>query len=150
MRAEEFRGHALAGTVGHVGLRQSMSMLVDGLGWRLDRYEETIEPVIAARDTETGLGMVQAGGVIGQRQTAIGTVAGKEVASFDLEMSAGAQPIDSITITGEPTVRQVIEGGINGDTGTEAMIVNLVPVVASAAPGLLTMRDLYPVTCRIG
>ena len=38
------------------------------------------------------------------------------------------------------TVR--IEGGIHGDIGTTAMIVNSIPKVINASPGLHTMRDL--------
>lgn len=150
MTVAEFRARADAGTLGHVGLRQSAAMLADGLGWRLDAYRETLDPVVAERATNTGLGTVPTGGVIGQRQTATGSAGGRELVRFDLEMSAGAEPVDAIAIDGEPPVRQVIEGGINGDIGTEAVIVNLVPVVSAAAPGLLTMRDVYPLACAGG
>lgn len=149
MTADEFRERAAAGTLGHVGLRQSAMMLADGLGWALASYAETLDPVIAATETETGLGAVPAGGVIGQRQLAVGSAAdGRELIRFELEMSAGATPVDAIEIDGEPSIRQMIEGGVHGDVGTEAVIVNLIPVVSSAPPGLLTMRDLFPLTAR--
>jgi 4-hydroxy-tetrahydrodipicolinate reductase len=148
MTVEEFRARAAAGTIGHVGLPQSVAMLADGLGWRLDTCAFTLDPVVADRETVTGLGAVAAGAVIGQRQTATGIVSGENVIRFELQMSAGAQPLDAVEIEGEPFIRQVIEGGVNGDTGTEAVIVNLVPVISVAGPGLITMRDVYPLTCR--
>ncbi len=62
-------------------------------------------------------------------------------------MSAGAQPTDTIDIFGEPDVHQQISAGVNGDIGTEAVIANLVPVIAAARPGLLTMADVVGVRC---
>ena len=41
---------------------------------------------------------------------------------------------------------QVLIGGVHGDIGTAAMVVNLIPKVLIAKPGLLTMKDL-PVPC---
>ncbi len=59
-----------------------------------------------------------------------------------LDMYAGAPAQDEIVIAGEPGLRSRIEGGLNGDVGTVGVIANLVPVVAAAGPGLLTMRDV--------
>jgi 4-hydroxy-tetrahydrodipicolinate reductase len=148
MTVDEFRARADAGTLGHVGLRQSASMLAHGMGWTIDSYSETLEPVIATEPITTGLGEVPAGVCIGQQQVAIATSGGRKVIRYELQMSAGADPFDEIEIEGEPPIRQRIEGGVNGDIGTEAVIVNLIPVISAAAPGLLTMRDLYPLTAR--
>jgi hypothetical protein len=57
-------------------------------------------------------------------------------------MSAGAESVDEIEIVGEPSVSQRISGGVNGDIGTVAVISNLVPAVAAAPPGFLTMSDV--------
>jgi 4-hydroxy-tetrahydrodipicolinate reductase len=35
-----------------------------------------------------------------------------------------------------------IPGGIHGDVATTALVVNSIPKVLAAAPGLRTMRDL--------
>jgi 4-hydroxy-tetrahydrodipicolinate reductase len=148
MKVEDFRARAAAGTLGHVGLRQSALMLADGLGWTIDAHDERLEPVIAERDTDTGLGPVPAGGCLGQRQVAVASANGREVIRYEVQMSAGASTVDEIRIEGEPPIRQFVEGGINGDIGTEAVIVNLIPVISAARPGLLTMRDLYPLTAR--
>lgn len=138
----EFERRAEHGGVGHVGLRQSAHLVADRLGWRVDRYEERIEPVVAGQATETGVGTVAPGDVLGQRQRVLVTSAGREVIRYDLEMSAGAAASDAIEIDGEPVVRQHIDGGVNGDLGTVAVIGNLVPVVAGARAGLLTMTDV--------
>lgn len=53
---------------------------------------------------------------------------------------------DSIEINGIPPIHQKIIGGVHGDVGTAAMVVNLIPIVINARPGLLTMKDL-PVPC---
>ena len=149
LSVDEFRARAAAGTLGHVGLRQSALMLADGLGATIDEYSETIEPVIAQAAVATALGEVPAGACVGQRQVAIASTNGRPVIRYELEMSIGATPFDEIEIDGDPPVRQRIEGGVQGDIGTEGVIVNLIPVVSAAAPGLLTMRDLFPVSGRL-
>ena len=52
----------------------------------------------------------------------------------------------SIKIKGIPNIYTKIIGGVHGDLGTSAMVVNLIPKVHHAKPGLLTMKDL-PVPC---
>ncbi len=37
-----------------------------------------------------------------------------------------------------------IIGGINGDIGAVAIIINMIPKVLNAGPGLYTMKDLLP------
>jgi 4-hydroxy-tetrahydrodipicolinate reductase len=41
---------------------------------------------------------------------------------------------------------EVTLSGTNGDIATAAVAVNAVPRVVAAPPGLVTMRDLPPVT----
>jgi 2,4-diaminopentanoate dehydrogenase len=144
MTKAEFVALAEAGRIGHVGLRQSALLVAGRLGWQVDDYTEQIEPVIAETPVQTGLGRIAAGGVIGQRQQAGVISGGHQVLRYDLQMSAAAPATDSIEIDGDPPLRQHIPGGINGDIGTAAVIANLVPVVASARPGLLTMAEILP------
>ena len=141
----EFERRATMHEVGHVGLRESAEMVCHSLSWSIDSYDETIEPVIARDDTHTGVGVVRAGDVIGQRQAVEVRMRGEVVLSYKLQMSAGAQDLDAIDIQGQPAIHQRIVGGVNGDLGTEAMIANLVPVVAAARPGVLTMADVVPI-----
>jgi hypothetical protein len=147
MTEGEFRALAERGAIGHVGLSQSAHLVADGLGFQVTDYRETIEPVLATRATATGLGTVAAGDVLGQHQTATLLDGDRPVVSFTQVMAAGRTPVDVIEIDGEPPIRQRIEGGVNGDIGTEAVIANLVRPVLEARPGLRTMRDIMPLAC---
>jgi len=143
----EFRRLAAEGRLGHVGLRQSVDLVAHRLGWKVDTVTVSLEPIVAGSPVSTPFGIVPTGAVLGQHQIAVGAVAGREVIRLELVMGAGQTPVDEIFIAGEPAVHQVIEGGLNGDIGTEAVIVNLVRPVFSAPPGLLTMADLVMVAC---
>ncbi len=147
LAAEDFRARAAAGTLGHVGLRESASLVCACLGWPADDYTETIEPVLAPEPVSTGLGVIPEGRVIGQLQTVTVRSGGEVVLRYRLQMSAGAPPRDAIDIFGEPDVHQQISSGVNGDIGTVAVIANLVPVLVAARPGLLTMADVVGAHC---
>lgn len=142
MTKAEFEEGAQFGKIGHVGLAQSAHLLADGLGWQIDGYTEDLEPVLAETRTQTGLGMVEPGRVIGQHQHAVARVANRTAIDYQLWMYSGCEGVDRITIKGEPNLSQVIEGGINGDIGTEAVVSNLVGQMSAAEPGLLTMSRL--------
>jgi len=87
---------------------------------------------------------VEKGYSLGLRQSARGLVSGNEVVRLDLEMSLGAHdPHDLVEINGSPPIRAVIEGGIQGDAATAAIIANCLPAIArSRLTGLLSMREL--------
>lgn len=143
----EFRRLADDGAIGHVGLRQSASLVANLLGWNVEAYSESLEPVLAQHDTMTSQGPIGSGKVLGQRQVAILRSGGKAVITYQLEMSVGAADSDSIVVHGEPPIHQCILGGINGDVGTRAIVSNLVTAVSAARPGLLTMADLLSLYC---
>jgi hypothetical protein len=54
------------------------------------------------------------------------------------------EPYDSVHILGTPEIRLRIEGGVAGDQATAAVLVNSVPAVIGARPGLATVKDLPP------
>jgi hypothetical protein len=147
MSEGEFEARASAGRLGHVGLRQSAHLIAETLGWGNPSYEESLLPVVASEDTATPIGSVRAGDVLGQRQVATLSADGTERLRLTLEMYAGASGEDRIEIRGEPSIRQAIAGGVNGDIATAALICNLVSPVERARPGLLTMADLLPLAC---
>jgi 4-hydroxy-tetrahydrodipicolinate reductase len=132
------------GGIGHVGLRESVFMIADTLGWRLGNVSETIEPVLAKERMKTEFFSVDRGYVAGVRQSAVGLMSGKEAIRLDLEMSLNARdPHDSIEIDAQPPVKLVIPGGVAGDVATASIMANCVMAVArSRQVGLLTMRDL--------
>jgi 4-hydroxy-tetrahydrodipicolinate reductase len=129
---DEFRRRANEGRIRHVGLEESLRLIAYGLGWQLDRVEETVEPALASAGVASGV-----------HQVARGWIGGRDVLHLDLEMASGAtDPRDEIVIEGKPPVSVVIRGGVQGDIATAAITVNAVPAVASARPGLLTMAEL--------
>jgi len=128
---------------GHVGLKESISMITDALGWKLDRMElDPVEPVIAKARVESEAIQVEPGKVAGLKQCARGLKEGKEVITLDFQAYMGAEEYDSITIEGVPSIHMKIAPCVHGDIGTVAIIVNSIPKVINAQPGLVTMKDL--------
>ena len=139
-----FQRGATDGAIGHVGLRESVFMVADTLGWRLEDVVETLEPVIATDRKKTEFYSVEKGYALGLKQTARGVMNGQEVIRLDLEMSLGARDArDLIEIDAKPPIRLIIPGGIQGDVATASIMANCVPAIArSRQTGLLAMRDL--------
>ena len=144
LSVEGFQRGANDGAIGHVGLRESLLMIADTMGWRLDDVAETLEPLIAQGRHKTEYFSVERGYVRGLRQSVRGVSAGRAVVRLDLEMSLGADdPRDVIRIDGTPPVEVRVPGGIEGDQATSAIVTNCIPAVSrSRAVGLLSMRDL--------
>jgi 4-hydroxy-tetrahydrodipicolinate reductase len=131
------------GTFGHIGLRESLLMLADGLGWTLDDLDETLEPVVAERVVETPFLTVQPGEVAGIHHAIVGYRRGAVALSLDLKMYVGAEDSrDAVKVDGDPPIDLVVRKGIFGDTATVGALVNTAPLVLEAAPGLRTMKDL--------
>jgi len=129
---------------GHVGLEQSIAMIADALGWKLDKIEiDPVEPVIAKKYVESEAVKVKPGQAAGLRQRARGVKKGKETITLDFQAYIGAgEEYDSIIINGVPNIKQRIQPCVHGDIGTIAMIVNTIPKVINSPAGLLTMKDL--------
>ncbi|GAB4208138.1 MAG: oxidoreductase [Roseiflexaceae bacterium] len=139
----EFEEKVREGAVRHVGLPESLHMLATSLGWTLDAQENIIQPVITDHPVATEIVQVEAGQVVGVRQVASGFQAGREVLRLELRMYLGApDPQDTVEIDGEPPVHMTIPGGLHGDYATAAMVVNAIPSIRRASPGLATMADL--------
>jgi 4-hydroxy-tetrahydrodipicolinate reductase len=136
---EEFAAGVAAKRLGHVGLSESAALITLGLGLSIDEITESIEPVIAEKETDG----VAPGRVLGLHQIAL-VQAGDEVrVTLDLTMAVGAaSPADSIEIDGDPPVRLTVTGGFHGDRATVGTVVNAVPFVVSATPGLKTVVTL--------
>jgi 4-hydroxy-tetrahydrodipicolinate reductase len=142
---EQFEELVQAGTVRHVGLPESAQAVAAAFGWRLTELRDEIEPVVAERPTCGALGEIAAGAAAGVRQRATGFVDGREVVDLTLEMAVGlADPRDEVTLGGDPDVSMIIPGGLHGDIATAAVVVNAIPLVARAAPGLRVMAELPP------
>ena len=140
---EEFEQRKSAGKLGHIGLRESALLVADGLDWKLDRVQETLDPVIASRPVKTPYFEIAAGQVAGIHHTVRGFTDGRERLVLELKMYVGAEePHDAIHVQGDPDVDLVIRGGVFGDTATVATLINAIPLVRAAPPGLHTMKTL--------
>ncbi|MFZ5647885.1 MAG: 2,4-diaminopentanoate dehydrogenase [Bacillota bacterium] len=145
---EEFKKGLENGTiVGHIGFNESVMLIANALGWKIDRVEQTREPITTRVYRETPYIKVEPGNVAGCRHTARAyrdsVVVIELVHPQQIRPEAeGVETGDYIEITGTPNINMAIKPEIPGGTGTIAVSVNMIPRVISAAPGLLTMNDL--------
>ena len=114
--------------IGHVGLKESAAMIASIFGIN-GKNKERIKPII--KDNK----------VIGIKQS----VKIKKFISLSLQMYVGAKQKDIILIKGNPSINLVIKDGIQGDTATTAIVLNLIPkIVNYKEKGLISMKDLIP------
>jgi hypothetical protein len=145
LTVDEFRKKIKDVTItGHVGLEQSIGMIASALKWELDKIQvDRVEPVIAKKDVKSEAIKVKKGQVAGLKQQAHGIMKNKDVITLDFQAYIGAEDEhDSITIDGVPPIHQKITPCVHGDLSTIAVIVNSIPKVMNAAPGLATMKSL--------
>ena len=143
LTTDQFQKQVERGTVRHVGFTESIQMIGDALGWKLDRITDDIEPRIAEATVASDLLAVDAGYVCGIIQRGVGYVGGEPRIRLRLEAYLGApESYEDVLIEGSPRIHSRIEGGVHGDIATASMAVNAIPAVIAAAPGFRTMRDM--------
>ncbi len=145
MSPEEFEEAIRTGRItGHVGLAQSISMLAEGLGWSLDEVRMgEVEPVILGKEVRNNAVEVRPGEVAGLRQAAQGILGGRAVIEHEFTAYVGAEDeFDLVEVEGLPSFRSKITPCVHGDQGTVAMLLNMIPRIIDARPGLCTMREL--------
>ena len=141
----QFAAKVKDGTLRHVGLGESLHFISHYVGLPIERWEEDISPVKADRDMTSGVGPVARGKVCGVRQVARGFRDEKTVLHLEFQAAIGQhEPHDKIVIEGDPRLELVIPGAVHGDTATCAIVVNAIPQVLAAAPGLHTMATIPP------
>jgi hypothetical protein len=139
----EFQARVDAGTVRHVGLAESVTMIADAMGWRLDRVTDEIRPKIADRQVASPFLTVEKGQVCGLVQDGVGYRNGTALVTLHMEAYIGApESFDAVHIEGTPEIHSKAAGGFHGDIATASITVNSIPKVMAAAPGLHTMRTL--------
>jgi len=143
LTTEQFQKKVADGSVRHVGFTESIAMIADSLGWTLDRITDVVEPKLAKVTTSSEFLAVDPGYVCGIVQDGVGYRKGEPAIRLHMEAYLGApDTYDSIEIEGSPRLSVKVAGGIHGDIATTAIVINSIPKVLSAAPGLHTMRDL--------
>jgi hypothetical protein len=130
---DEFRAGVDAKRLGHVGLRESALIIARGLGWKLERYDETIDPVVGDDGRCRGL-----------RQRGVAVVSGQPKISLALDMYVGApDPYDRVVLDGDPPLDVLVAGGTQGDRATVGTTVNALARMRSAPRGLITVADVF-------
>lgn len=132
---------------GHVGFPESINMITDGIGWNLEKVEQTREPIMSSVYRKSEYVEVEAGNVAGCKQCGYGYVDKKVKIEMEhpqqiLPHLEGQATGDYVTITGIPNINLQITPEIPGGIGTIAMCVNCIPHVINAKPGLKTMLDI--------
>jgi len=149
MTVDRFRDLAKKGKIGHKGLAESIALLAAGLNRNVEpgSVSETLEPVIAEQPLDSAMGLIQPGLVCGMQNVGVWKGDGLEI-ELDLIMAVGQKdPKDKVYLQGPVEINLVIPGSLPGDSATVAALVNQIPNVHRAAPGLHTMLTLPPAGC---
>jgi 4-hydroxy-tetrahydrodipicolinate reductase len=140
---EQFQKKVDDGSVRHVGLAESVSMIADAMGWKLEKITDEIHPKIATATVSSEFLAVDEGYVCGLVQDGIGYRNGKPVITLHMEAYLGApESYDQVEVLGSPHIKSKIAGGVHGDVATASIMVNSIPKILEVAPGLHTMRDM--------
>ena len=132
---------------GHVGFKESVGMIAEGIGWEIDEFKQDMEPIVTDVDRKSPYGFAAAGNVAGVAMMAWGYKDGECVIEMDHPQQiepeqVGVQTGDYVIINGTPAVNMVNSPEIDGGIGTIAMCVNMIPQIINAEPGLHTMLTL--------
>jgi 2,4-diaminopentanoate dehydrogenase len=129
--------------VRHVGLTESIAMIADALHWKLQRItdRDRAEDRRGARRERVPDRGARPG--VRHHPGRHRLPDGEPVIRLHMEAYLGApESYDSVDIEGTPPLSMKIAGGIHGDIATSSMVVNSLPAVLRASPGLHTMRTL--------
>jgi 4-hydroxy-tetrahydrodipicolinate reductase len=147
---DQFQAKVDDGSVRHVGLAESVSMIADAIGWKLDRISDEIQPKMATQTVSSEFLAVDPGYVCGIVQDGTGYRNGMPVITLHMEAYLGApESYDAVEIVGSPPLKMKLAGGVHGDIATASIVVNSLPKILEVAPGLHTMRDM-PVASFFG
>ena len=140
---EQFMAKVKDGSVRHVGLAESITMIADAFGWKLDKVTDEIQPKMAVAAVSSEFMTVEAGRVCGLIQDGVGYRKGEPIIRLHMEAYLGApESFDATRVIGNPPLNMKLIGGVHGDIATASIVVNSLPKIIKAKPGLRTMRDM--------
>lgn len=135
---------------GHIASQGIVKYIANSVGFEIGKVTERIEPVIASTTRIGRYCKVNKGNIAGTLQIAYGKQAGKKSVIF--EMNATVQPQAEgleagtyLAIEGKPSIQIAITSTEVREESvliTSARVVNSIPIVLSAKPGLLIQSDL--------
>lgn len=145
---DEFKQRKADGSLaGHVGFAESVGMMCDALGWKLEKFEQDMDPIVTDVDRKSPYGFAKAGNVAGVAMKGWGTVDGEVKLEMDHPQQIEPEQVgihtgDYVILDSVPPVNMANNPEIEGGIGTMAMIMNCIPQVINAKPGLKTMIDI--------
>jgi len=149
----EFHEKVKAGKIlGHAGFPQSMSVVADALGLKIDRIDKELLPILADKLISLPDRLdVQPGRSAGVNQTYTSIVEGKPwfVSHFfgHIDLAGiGKSAQDQIELRIDGNLHQTITlaPGIGAQVGSQNMVVNSFDRIITAAPGWVTLAQLPP------
>lgn len=138
--------------LGHAGFPQSIHVVANALGLKVERIEKILLPVLATQDIELpGKLTIKSSESAGVSQTYTGIVDGKPwfIAHFfghvalniikkdsgdDIDLMLNQKPIQSIKL----------RPGIGAQVGSQNMVANSIDRIISARPGWVTVAEMSP------
>lgn len=148
LSVEEFNNLKIEGKLaGHVGFHESINMIADAIGWKVDKIEQDMDPIITDVDRKSPYGFAKAGDVAGVAMKGHGYVNGEALIEMDHPQQiepeqVGVKTGDYVIIKGTPSINMVNSPEVEGGIGTIAMVVNMIPHIINARPGVQTMITL--------
>lgn len=132
---------------GHVGFPESINMVADAIGWKVEKVTQSMDPIVTDVDRKSPHGFAKAGNVAGCAMKGFGYVDGEIKIEMDHPQQiepeqVGVQTGDYVIIKGTPNINMVNSPEVPGGIGTIAMCVNMIPHIINARPGLHTMLTL--------
>ncbi|OBH52840.1 hypothetical protein [Mycobacterium sp. E2479] len=154
--AEIYRAGAM---IGHIG--PPLRLVAQGLGWTVDDVLEYRDVAVSERSYSFAAGEIPAGTIASVRMRFDAIVNGQPRVQFSSIWSMPDEPVEDwqpaiaagsavrrltrITIDGEPPVQVdfALNGGdLPGSTATAARVLNAIPAVCAAKPGILSALDI--------
>ena len=146
---EHAAGVAAGRIYGHIGYPHTMRTFARRFGRSVERFSETIDPIPAPQAIDTVAVPIAAGQSAGFKQVTSGHTGGGDEPWFQATFlghvdlaSIDLAPEDSYNVSGDPDLHAVVRPGFNPQATTMAVLVNLIPHVVAARPGLVPVTDL--------
>jgi len=138
--------------LGHAGFPQSMSVVAQAMGLKIERIEKIISPIITDKvvDLEHRI-IVQPGESAGVNQTYTAFVEEKPwftshfFGHIDL-INSGKAAIDEIKLYNDGVIFQTtqLKPGIGSQIGSQNMVANSIQRIITAPPGWVTVAQMQP------
>jgi 2,4-diaminopentanoate dehydrogenase len=142
-------GVADGSIVGHLGFRESLRLLAEGMGRPAERISIDTAPVLADRAYTLPDDTIEAGTTVGATQRAIAWRGGEPWISVEMllhaaPVDAGLRTIDETHIFGRHELHAIIDPGTAAILSTAAQLVNIIPAALAAQPGWYGPGQLPP------